>query len=196
MFADDICVFCPSVCGLQNILGVRQAYAESRGIIFNCNKTVRMTFKAKSAKSTVIPLLTLDGQNVKSVKSYKYLGIVLDTELSDDKDIQIQLRYQYCAANKLRASFSRCLNAVRNVLFRSFCTPMYASQLWCNFRKSCMQRLRVAFNFRCRALYNLPWRATKSSGLMQHSYFEALLRKICTCFSKDAENLTTYGCMR
>jgi len=31
--------------------------------------------------------------------SYKYLGIVLDTELSDDKDIQRQLRYQYCAAN-------------------------------------------------------------------------------------------------
>jgi len=37
-------------------------------------------------------------------------------------------------------------------------TPMYASQLWCNFRKSCMQRLRMAYNFGCRALYNLPWR--------------------------------------
>ena len=47
--------------------------------------------------------------------------------LSDDKDIQRQMRYQYCAANKLRASFSRCANAVKNVLFRSFCTSMYAS---------------------------------------------------------------------
>jgi len=27
--------------------------------LFNCNKTVCMTFKAKTAKSTVIPLLTL-----------------------------------------------------------------------------------------------------------------------------------------
>jgi len=33
MFADDICVFCPSVSGLQNILDVCQAYAESDGII-------------------------------------------------------------------------------------------------------------------------------------------------------------------
>jgi len=48
---------------------------------------------------------------------------VLDTELSDDKDIQRQLRYQYCVAKKLRASFPRCSNAVKNVLFRSFCTP-------------------------------------------------------------------------
>jgi len=53
-----------------------------------------MTHKAKNAKSIVTSLLTLGGQNVKSVKNYKYLGVVLDTELSDDKDIQRQLRYQ------------------------------------------------------------------------------------------------------
>ena len=88
-------------------------------------------------------------------------------------------KYQYCAANKLQASFSSCSNAVKNVLFRSFCTPMYASQLWCNFRKSCMQRLRVAYNFGCRALYILPWRASVSSHQVQCNIptFEALLRK-------------------
>ena len=34
----------------------------------------------------------MGGKNVKSVNQYKYLGAVLDTELSDDKDIQRQLR--------------------------------------------------------------------------------------------------------
>jgi len=116
-----------------------------------------MTYKAKSAKSTDTPLLKLGCQYVKSVDQHKYLGIILDNELSDDKDIQKQLRYQYCAANKLRSSFSRCTNAVKNVLCRSFCTPIYASQLWCNFRKSFMQSLRVAYNFGFRALCNLPW---------------------------------------
>jgi len=163
MFADDICVLCPSVRWLQRILDVCQVYAESHEISFNCSKTVCMTFKAKSARSTATPVLKLCCQYVNSVDQYKYLGILLDTKLSVDKDIQRQLRYQYCAANKLRASFSRCSNAVKNVLFRSFCTPMYASQLWCNFRKSCMQRLRVAYNFGCRALYNLLWRASVSS---------------------------------
>ena len=71
-----------------------QAYAESHGLTFNCSKTVCMTHKAKNAKSIVTSLLTLGGQNVKSVNNYKYLGVVLDTELSDDKDIQRQLRYQ------------------------------------------------------------------------------------------------------
>jgi len=74
---------------------------------------------------------------------------------------------------------SRCSNAVKNVLFRYFCTPMYASQLWCNFKKSCMQRLRVAYKFGCRALYNLPWRGSVSSHQVQCNIptFEALLRK-------------------
>jgi len=35
-----------------------QAFAESHKNIFNYSKTVCMTFKAKSAKSTVTPLLT------------------------------------------------------------------------------------------------------------------------------------------
>ena len=137
-----------------------------------------MTFKAKSAKSTATPVLKLGGQYVKYVDQYKYLGILLDSELSDNKDIQRQLRYQYCAANKQRASYTRCSHAVKNVLFHSFCTPMYASQLWCNFRKSCMQRLQVAYNFGCRALYNLPWKASVSSHQVPYNIptFKALLR--------------------
>jgi len=42
----------------RELLSVGQAYAESHGNIFNYSKTVCMTFKAKSAKSTVAPLLT------------------------------------------------------------------------------------------------------------------------------------------
>jgi len=154
-----------------------------------------MTFKAKRAKSTATPVFKLGGQYVKSVDQYKCLGILLDTELSDHKDIQRQLRHQYCAANKLRAAFSRCSNAVKNVLFCSFSTPMYASHLWCNFRKSCMQRLRVVYNFGCRALHNLPWRASVSSHQVQCNIptFEALLRKYKYLFIERCRNLTTYG---
>ena len=44
---------------------------------------------------------TLRDENIKSVTKVKYLGIVVDAELADDKDIMRQLHYQYCAANKL-----------------------------------------------------------------------------------------------
>ena len=84
-------MFCPSVRGLQSILDVCKAYAGLHEIIVNCSKTVGMTFKAKTTRSTGIPLLTLSVLTVKLVSHYKYLGFVLDIELSDDKDIQRQL---------------------------------------------------------------------------------------------------------
>jgi len=64
-------------------------------------------------ESTAILLLTLSVLKVKYISRYKYLGIVLDIELSDDKDIQRQMRYQYEAVNKRRVSFSRCSNPVK-----------------------------------------------------------------------------------
>jgi len=42
----------------RKLLSVCQAYGESHGNIFNYSKSVCMTFKAKSAKRTVTPLLT------------------------------------------------------------------------------------------------------------------------------------------
>jgi len=72
-FYENTNIYCPdcSVCILiktekfsfsemlrRELLSVCQACAESHGIIFNYSKTVCMTFKAKSAKSTVTPLLT------------------------------------------------------------------------------------------------------------------------------------------
>jgi len=44
-----------------------------------------MAFKVKYARSTVTPLLTHGGQNVRSMNRCRYLEIVLDIELSDDR---------------------------------------------------------------------------------------------------------------
>jgi len=91
MFTDDICVLSKRTWVAKYTLDACQANAESHGIIFNCSKTVCMTFMANTTKGTVVPMPTLGMQRVKSVSHYKHLGIVLDIEFSDDKDIQRQL---------------------------------------------------------------------------------------------------------
>jgi len=102
MFAGDICVFCPSERGLQSrcVSGLcRIAWN-----YFNYNKTVCMTFKTKERKQHGHPVADM----------------ILSFQMK--KTIQRQLRYQYCAANKLWASFSRCSNAVKSARFRSVCS--------------------------------------------------------------------------
>ena len=71
------------------------------------------------------------------------MGIALDIEPSDDKDIQRQLRYQYGAANKLRASFFRCLNAVKNVLFLFFLYAHVCIKIMVLFQEVTMQTAEI-----------------------------------------------------
>jgi len=123
-----------------------------------------MTFKGKSAKSTVTPLLTLCGQKVKSADHYKYLGIVLilssqvTKTFRDDCDINI-VRQTSCEP---------LFPDVRMQLKKYFFIPVVLSYMHRNYgamlrSHACRERLRVAYNFGCRALYNLPWRASVSS---------------------------------
>ena len=50
MFADDICVFAPTLRGLQRLLDVCCAYAVEHEIVFNYKKTVGMVFECKKHK--------------------------------------------------------------------------------------------------------------------------------------------------
>ena len=88
-------------------------------------------------------------------------------------------------------------NAVKNVLFRSFCTSMYASQLWCDFRKAYIRRLRVAYNFGCRALYT--FRGKRVLVVIKFNVIFVHLRpyceKMCTCFLKDGKSPAIQGCV-
>jgi len=58
-----------------------------------------------------------------------------------------------------------------------------------------MQRLSVAYNFGCRALYNLPRERVLVATKLNVTFLPLRLYYVntSTCFSKDAENLTTYG---
>ena len=50
MFADDICVFSPSISGLQCLLNICGDYAAEHEITFNCSKTIGVLFCPKKYK--------------------------------------------------------------------------------------------------------------------------------------------------
>ena len=130
-----------------------EAYAKVHGIVFNCKKCAAMTFRVKGMKHELVPSLLLCNSQLAVVGQVKYLGVVIDSLLCDDGDILRQLRY--CSTNKLRASFFKCSIFVKKVLFRSYCTALYAAHLWCIFKKSTLQHFHVAYNNGC-LLYTSP----------------------------------------
>ena len=50
MFADDVCVFSPSISGPQCLLNIGGDYAAEHKITFNCNKTIGVLFCPKKYK--------------------------------------------------------------------------------------------------------------------------------------------------
>ena len=72
--------------------------------------------------------------------------------------------------------------------------PCMHHNYWCDFRKAYIPWLRAAYNFGCRVLYNLPWRASVSSYQVQSNIptFETLLKK-CVSVSWTMQSPTMYS---
>ena len=59
----------------------------------------------------------------------KYLGVFLNCNLKNDDDICRQLPFTYTIANMLPSKFSFCSVAVKNCLFRTFCSNLQCMEL-------------------------------------------------------------------
>ena len=79
----------------------------------------------------------------------------LHSKLCDDEDINRQVRYLCGTANRLKTCFYYFLTKIKTVLFRTYCSSMYACQLWGNFFSSSLKRIRVAYNNSFRFLHEL-----------------------------------------
>ena len=137
-----ICVQ-PSISGLQCLLNICGDYAAEHEIIFNCNKTIGVLFCPKKYKQSAPSNVFLNGVRVQFLNQVKYLGVWINGSLKDDDDIQRQVKSLYCAANKLKGTFDQCSPTVKNTLFRAYCKPMYACQLWSKYTQTSMKRFHL-----------------------------------------------------
>ena len=94
-----------------------------------------MLFAPKNFNLSSFPKLLMDNSEISFVQSVKYLGLHISSDLTDNIDIQRQVKSFYCSSNKLKQQFSKCSLEVKNYLFKHFCMPFYGSPLWCNYRK-------------------------------------------------------------
>jgi len=90
----------------------------------NVNKTVCMVFNPKEKFKVVcnnFPCFSADGKTIQFVTEFKYLGHVITCFLSDDKDLQREMRNMYIRTNALLCRFGKCSKKVQVKLFGSYC---------------------------------------------------------------------------
>ena len=117
---------------LQDLLDVCDSFSNKNGVVFNSNKSQCMQFLPKSFHLMNVPVVRLCNETLNFSKKVKYLGVYLTNALTDDDDINRQVRSLYCSANQLKSTFSQSSFDVKNLLFKSYCTNFYGSDLWSN----------------------------------------------------------------
>jgi len=77
-----------------------------------------------------------------------------------------------------RGTFDQSSPAVKNTLFRAYCMPMYACQLWSKYTQTSMKCLRAAYNNAYRIMHCIPRNVTVRPHQVSHCVrtFDALLR--------------------
>ena len=66
--------------------------------------------------------------------------------MSDNEDINRQIRSNYSRGNMLIRNFRSCTIEVKIKLFKTYMYNMYCSSLWCDFSKSIFNKLKVSYN--------------------------------------------------
>ncbi len=116
-----------------------------RTVLYTMNKKLNVCFLNPVHWVTylcpVFILIPLD-----YVTSQKYLGINITNDLSDDSDIIRQVKALYVRGNMLVHKFNHCSDDVKHFLFRSYCSNVYGSQLWSQYKKESYRKVNVAYN--------------------------------------------------
>ena len=108
-----------------------------------------MIFKPKDSKWTLnvdFPLLKLGNSGIQFVKTFKYLGHIINNSLNDDEDISREIRNTFARTNTLLRKFSKCSTEVKSILFKSFCICFYDINLWKYYSKGSFNKFRSCYN--------------------------------------------------
>ena len=155
VYADDTVLLANTPSALQKLIDSCQLFAQDHGIIYNQTKSLCMCIKPKCFNHITIPDITLCGSVLKFVSVHKYLGCFITDDLSDDFDIERQMRYIYSTGNSIVRNFKHCTDGVKVQLFKTMYSNFYCSQLWSKYRVNVLNKIRVAFNNVLRSLFLL-----------------------------------------
>ena len=142
-------------------------------LLFNPLKSVCIVYEPKCYKLSC-PSVNIGSEPLRFVNETKYLGFTFCNLNKDDKDILRQMRSVYARSNRLLRMFSHC----SIVLFNSYCTPLYCSYLWTEYKKTSFSKIRVAFNNAHRLTFGLSNRSSASTMYANYNIcnFEEILR--------------------
>ncbi|XP_060802152.1 uncharacterized protein LOC132902149 [Amyelois transitella] len=182
----------PSSGALKSLLRICESHAVAHGLRYNARKSEFVMFRpnkpehhrftfASVQRYPTFPQFTLNGETLKRVDKFKYLGHWVTADQSDGTDMERERRALSVRCNMLARRFARCTEQVKITLFKAYCQSFYTCSLWVNFTQRTYSDLRVQYNNAYRVLMRLPRYCSASTmfAVSNIPSFAAIMRARC-----------------
>lgn len=127
-YADDIVLTARSVNDLEKLYSKLNSELQCHSLKINQTKTKCMIFNA--SRKVQINIVRCGEIDFEVVKSYKYLGHLISSDLQDGGDVQGHLNHFYAYFNSILRDFKYVDKETLIFLFNSYCKPDYGLSLW------------------------------------------------------------------
>lgn len=127
-YADDLVLISPSSKGLQILLNVLNEQLLINKLTLNVSKSKIMCFAKKPSK--VNHKFYFDNNQLEIVNHYKYLGVTLSSNLSNNNDIERCNKQFLGQSYMLVRKFSGIPSHILFYLFKTYCLSFYGCGLW------------------------------------------------------------------
>ena len=157
-YADDIVLVAGSYRELELLYETLSDSLLNLGLTVNKVKTKCMIFSS-SINKNIPTALPFGDDTLEVVNSYKYLGHIIESNLSDLKDIEANLKKFYASTNSVLRNFKHVDLNTFMYLFNSYCNPVYGINLWNDnntFGRCLFKTFEVAYNNELKKILGVP----------------------------------------
>ena len=160
-YADDIVIMSPSLMGLQRLLNICNDFASNLKLKFNPSKSVCMKFQ-KTIQNCFDYTVKIGGENIEFVEEVKYLGFLMNSQLSNKFDILRERNRFYNTFNTILRKFYFVNTNIFLFLFKTYCLQFCGASLWCGVSgsKTVLKQFSVGFHKAIKKILKVPWRAS------------------------------------
>ena len=156
-YADDVVIFCPTAEGLRVLIQIMEDMIMAHQLMINVDKTKIVIF---NKKKNIISRASFkfNGVIIENVSSYKYLGIIINCNLSEKEELKRMTTVFNSKCGMFFRKFGTANFHVKLKLFDALCMSFYALEL-CNNRSGCLglfRQLAVSYHWAIKRLLGFP----------------------------------------
>ena len=131
------------------LLTVLEQHIANIDMICNAKKSVWMIFEPKDRAKIInvsFPQFSIAGNFLQFVKVFKYLGHVITDTLSDEDDLQREIRSLFTRIFNIVRLFAKCSSVVKIASFKAYCICLYDAGLWSRYKFGSFNKLSSSYN--------------------------------------------------